>query len=631
MNKLLILLTIPFILLQAQSSAPDDSLLNKLKTVKEDTSKVILLNNITWNYVNSDPARAIQYGKEALEIANSINYLPGKAQSLNNLGVVYSIWSDYVNGLKYFLQSLEIREKIGNKVNIAKTLNNIGIIYKNENNYDLALEYYFKSLKIKEGIGDSAGIANTYNNIGEVYQHENKYDDALKYHLKSLELEKKIGYKQGISTCLSNIAEIYKVCKKYDKALSYHLDALKIEKDIDNINGMIISYISISDIYRMENDYRQAIKNANMALMYSGKEGYEEGIYNSHDILSKIYLAKGDYKNAYFYRNLAFANRDSLFNEQKNQQIIEAQIKYGLKQKEEEISLLKKNSQIKQSKLKKEALINYILIGGIFLILLFAGYYYVSHNEIKRMNKSLVKQRDEISAKNKELEEVYNENKSLVAIVAHDLRSPLATIYNLADLVSQAGDINPEQKEYLEMISQITSSGTNLISDLLDLSNLEGNKHQPVFENIDVHRHILQIIRNYRREAEKKDIKIQYNCSTEGLMFKTDRDYLTRITVNLISNAIKFSPQGKNVYVDVNNDDKNLILIVKDEGPGIREEDRGKLFKKFQKLNTRPTANESSTGLGLAIVKLLTENLGGTVRVESELNKGSSFIVKLPS
>ena len=110
----------------------------------------------------------------------------------------------------------------------------------------------------------------------------------------------------------------------------------------------------------------------------------------------------------------------------------------------------------------------------------------------------------------------------------------------------------------------------------------------------------------------------------------TDHDALVRILDNIISNAIKFSRPGKTVTVAVASEKTCLRFEMKDEGPGIRLEERHKLFRKFQKLSARPTDGESSTGLGLSIVKDLVDLLNGTIEIESEYGKGTNVIVRLP-
>ncbi len=630
MKKVLFTVLIFSSVLCAQNTNETDSLLIALKSAKEDSLKVDLLNTLSWQLNSSDPVKSIRFAKEGIELASRLNYKSGEAQSLNNLGVVYSMQGDYAKALDNFLKSLEIREKLNNKIDIAKALNNLGIVYKNEENYQKSLEYYLKSLKIKEDIGDKLGLAKAYNNIGEVYQLQKKYDESLQYHEKSLKLEKELGYKRGIASSLSNMAEIYKVKKEYKKSLGAQLESLALEKEAGNNIGFAISLNSIASVYAELKNFPLAFKYANESKDIFETLNNHEGMYNVYLLLSRLYSATNNFYSGYKFLGLASIQKDSLYNEEKSQQIIEAQSKYDINQKENEIAILKKDALLNEVDIRRKNLINYSLLAGSFLILLFAVYYYTSNRKIKSANLLLVKQRDEITAHKERLEELNTEKNSLMAIVAHDLKSPLHTVNNLAILIAQDGNLSGEQQEYVDLISKITLEGNTLINNLLDISALEEGRTKPFFEEVNSADFIKKIVDNFRAEASNKNIKLKLSSDIENTKLEIDKSYLSRIVSNLVSNAIKFSPRDKTIFVSLKENTSHIEMTVRDEGPGLSEDDKSKLFKKFQRLSAKPTGDESSTGLGLAIVKLLVDKLNGTISVKSKVNTGCSFIVGLP-
>jgi signal transduction histidine kinase len=139
-----------------------------------------------------------------------------------------------------------------------------------------------------------------------------------------------------------------------------------------------------------------------------------------------------------------------------------------------------------------------------------------------------------------------------------------------------------------------------------------------------------EILRSFQQEASVKNIRVHFqNKSVQGLAV-TDQQYLRRIMDNLMSNAIKFSGQGTNIYVKLADSPDQISLAIRDEGPGITPDDQLRLFKKFQRLTARPTGGESSTGIGLSIVKVLVERLHGEIKVNSVVGKGTEFAVSLP-
>ena len=152
------------------------------------------------------------------------------------------------------------------------------------------------------------------------------------------------------------------------------------------------------------------------------------------------------------------------------------------------------------------------------------------------------------------------------------------------------------------------------------------------FEILEFQPIIDKIAKQFETKARDKHLEIAVSHQEkEPILINVDIHYFTQIIENLISNAIKFSPQGMSIKINSSNDGKYSRICVIDEGPGISFEDQHKLFGKYQRLTARPTAGESSTGLGLSIVKRFTEALNGKVWCESELGQGATFIVELPN
>lgn len=253
------------------------------------------------------------------------------------------------------------------------------------------------------------------------------------------------------------------------------------------------------------------------------------------------------------------------------------------------------------------------------------------NDKIRSQNELLMMQQDEIARKNLRLEELNNEKNSLMDIVAHDLKSPLSKVVNIAQLLPVVGELNEEQRNYVTIIRKSALDGTRFIDDLLDINAIEqGQTIEISHEKMSLAIFLPELLKSFRHQADMKSIRLHFQNKADDAMISTDREYLKRIMENLVSNAVKFSPQGSNIYLKVKEANMQLYISVKDEGPGIGEEDHKRLFKKFQRLAARPTGGESSTGLGLSIVKLLTERLGGRIMVNSVEGKGSEFTVVLP-
>jgi signal transduction histidine kinase len=314
----------------------------------------------------------------------------------------------------------------------------------------------------------------------------------------------------------------------------------------------------------------------------------------------------------------------------------------------EKMSVIREKNE-NEANFRRDILIT-TLIGALFLVFGIGSYLAarrihrqkeeiaLQNNEIKRKNQEITRQNDllqaqqiEISRKNQFLLELNTEKNSLMDIVAHDLKAPLSKMVGVTQLLPVVGDLNDEQRMFVEIIRKSAMEGTRFINDLLDINAIEQGHVQPLnLEDIGLAVFVPEVLRSFQQEASAKNIRIHFQNKSEHGLAVTDQQYFRRIVDNLVSNAIKFSPQDTNIYVKLAETSDQVILSVKDEGPGISPEDQQKLFKKFQRLSARPTGGESSTGIGLSIVKVLVDRLHGEIKASSTLGKGAEFTVSLP-
>jgi len=246
-------------------------------------------------------------------------------------------------------------------------------------------------------------------------------------------------------------------------------------------------------------------------------------------------------------------------------------------------------------------------------------------SELQEKNEELVKV-------NKNLTELNQEKNEFLGIVAHDLKNPLSSIQALANLIRTSVDEFPKDKisEFAQMIEASSQKMFNLIKNLLDVNAIESGKINFSLILVDIRFFLQSLIKNYTQTAKNKNIQLHYTCPEDKFLIWADQMATLQILDNLISNAIKYTQKGKNVYIRLQKNETHVCCEIQDEGPGLSEKDLNKLFGKFARLTPRPTANEHSTGLGLFIVKKLVLAMNGSVRCESELDKGSTFIVEFP-
>lgn len=247
---------------------------------------------------------------------------------------------------------------------------------------------------------------------------------------------------------------------------------------------------------------------------------------------------------------------------------------------------------------------------------------------VSQQNIILSTQREELASQNQELNNLNIEKNNLIGIVAHDLKTPLNQIKGLISLMKETPNLTGDQHaDYIKMINDSAKRLTSMIDKILNVEAIEAKQHNLNLEVINFADLVRSVINRTTIDARLKQIQFKESIPNEVLIY-ADKSYADQIIENLLSNAIKFSPNQKNIYVNMSVANDIAVCEIKDEGPGLHETEKHKLFKKYQRLSATPTGNESSTGLGLSIVKKFVDVMNGKIWCESEIGKGASFFVQ---
>jgi signal transduction histidine kinase/ligand-binding sensor domain-containing protein len=249
---------------------------------------------------------------------------------------------------------------------------------------------------------------------------------------------------------------------------------------------------------------------------------------------------------------------------------------------------------------------------------------------IELSNTQLQTLNQDLEHRNEELASLNAEKNEFLGIVSHDLKNPIGAIQGLSGLI-ESGDLDPEQiQKIATQINRSSERMLDLVKNLLDVNRLESGGMTLHGIAFDVAPLVEATRDQYLEAAAAKNITVHFSNEADNSTLIADEQAMMQVLDNLVSNAIKYSPHGKNVYVRLKASNERVRVEIQDEGPGISEEDMKKLFGKFARLSARPTGGEHSTGLGLSIVKKMVEAMNGRVWCESELGKGATFIVELP-
>jgi two-component system phosphate regulon sensor histidine kinase PhoR len=217
-----------------------------------------------------------------------------------------------------------------------------------------------------------------------------------------------------------------------------------------------------------------------------------------------------------------------------------------------------------------------------------------------------------------------------VANVTHELKTPLTSINGFIETLKSNNEIDIETRNrFLDIIDIESNRLRRLIDDILMLSFIENNKNDK-YEDVNLWETFEEVFDLTFNLAKNKNINYTYNFPSKDIYLKTNKDYIKQIFVNLIDNAIKYTPEEGSVRVLVKEDSKNIKISVKDTGIGIPDEDIPRIFERFYRVDKARSKKIGGTGLGLAILKHIVISLNGKIEVNSELNKGTEFIVIIP-
>ena len=572
--------------------------------------------------------QALKYLSESLEIEKSVNNQGGMAITLNHIGIINGLRGDHSSAMDIYFQALDILEALDDKSGLAYTLQNIGVIYDQQMDYDKALDYYHRSLSLRKEIGERRGIAQIMSNTGNVYHKLNNYDKALEQYGEALRIKQSLGDQRGVADGHLNVGKLYADQGRHEEAIANKLKSLEISTSINSDWGKVKALISLGRSYQDVKRYAEAKEYLLEGIALARESMLIENVREGTRHLSIVERELGHFKEAYEAQILHQQMSDSLLNIETTKRITLLEAEYKFQQEKDSIQFANEREKlILDERIKNQRSVQFamlIVVVVLVVVLVVLLRYYRLKNE---SNRRLSELNDQIHDRNESLRSLNEEKNNLISIVAHDLQNPLSGIIGAVNLMDSS-EMKEDQKKLKGLIELSSTRMSKMISEILDVEAIEKNADEINVQPYNLSTAIHQVCNQFSKQASDKKIEIK-TFVEEDVRALVDERYAVQIIENLLSNAIKFSPKNKEIEVHLSNTKETLILEVKDQGQGLSEVDKKKLFRKFQRLSAKPTANERSTGLGLSIVKKYVERMGGKIWCESELGKGASFFVEL--
>ena len=618
---------------------------------------------------------AVAHFKKGLKIAKQLQHSDKIAKNLFNLGFSKDRRTEYSEAMQYYSELINLNEiEESNQIKV-RALSQVSSIHQALGNYDKAFEFQMKALRLNEINNDKEGIARSYYMLGTIFFYQKQFekaleqyekskvicdelsnqrdiysclaalgsvhaelgnsDETLSYNDQSLKLAQKLNYKMGIAYSLGNIGSSYHTQGNCKKAEEYVKKALKLKSELNDNWGVLGSKMSLVQIYR-------SCKTKEWAILPLMKEVIEMSQQmdakprelEAYKILIDFYDQQNNIADAYFYQNKYLALKDTILNEKTVAEMGKSQRRYEIEKKEHQISMLKKENELLSSNKRIQKLQIYIfaIIGLLFVLL---SIWYFSRLKFQRninkllgeKNNLLNSKNEEIAIKNKQLEYSNKDLQQFAYVASHDLKEPLRMINSYTTLLKRKynDQIDETGKEFMHFIVDAVGRMQTLLDDLLDYSRC-GTQKLPD-KLVDVSDVMILVEANLRHRLESNNCTLV--IKKENLpAIKAHRSQLIQLLQNLVSNGLKFKGESDPiVVVDCQKKENHYIFSVQDNGIGISEANREKVFEMFKRLHTRE--EYEGTGIGLATCKRIVSNIGGDIWAESEEGKGSTFFFSI--
>lgn len=594
-------------------------------------------------YSEKDIHRALVHANASLRAFNEIDSARHMASAYTLLGTIYYYGGDYTRSFENYLQSLRINERNNYQHDLPVDYNNLAIIYLAQKDRARALDYFFKSLELNRKYNYWRAYCLNLMNISCTYSEIDSIELALKYGLMALEIAQDIRATSNIAEIFLNLGDIYIKRGEYAKAETCFTTAEEFFNQAGSKYYLNYLNFSRANLYRAQGLPNKAINQYKIALNDAQRNRLRQLVQQVSFELSRIHKELGNYDESLKYFELYHAVSDSISNIEKTKRITELELQYNF-DKQLEIQRIEDNARERLIALQRRVLV--IAIGALVLIAVMGALLVIHYRRsrssnrmltvqnkyIKQQNEELLAKSNELRGKNEQLRLLNATKDKLYSVIAHDLRNPFNVILGFTTLlIDRWKDIDDERKMlYVKKLNESASNAYDLLQNLLEWARSQSGRLVAKPECVELRKSIDESLLFVRGQAKAKGIAIQ-NLVEPSVQVRTDMNMMGTVLRNLLSNAIKFTNDNGwiRVWSEYNGNGK-VAIIVQDNGVGIPEEGLSSLFKIDTHYSTTGTNKEKGTGLGLLLCKEFIERNGGSIRVESQVDVGSKFIISLP-
>jgi two-component system, OmpR family, sensor histidine kinase VicK len=557
-------------------------------------------------------------------------------------GDVFYLQKNYSESYAYYYKARQLGIKYVNYCTRKEYNHRIAVILYNQFKFEEAKNFFieaFNNATICE-LNDFQSYVRQQgllNNIGLSYLKLNKLDSAEFYFNKAIQFvnnhqnsytERKNFHEIALGVIYGNLGDVYKLTNRAAEAKNLYKKSVSINlKKGHEINDAHLSFLKLSNLYFEELKLDSMLFTLQKIRKSLDTVNFARADVEWHKQMWQYYNAKQNIAKAYEYLNLYIQKKEDYTKEHKSINEIDINKQFDALNKQSELEKLERNNHVNELYLIVVSII-------VFTVILIAILLWYNWNKSKQNVQQLKILNSTIHAQNIQLEEALNkleinsrEKDKIVKLVAHDLRTPVASISSLAELIID--DKNEESR--LEMLHVIKAACNNSLSLISEIFATAGIKSKTSYKaKYSVNSFINNCVSLLQVSVQEKGLQFNVKTLSNDVLLLMDIEKMNRVIYNLVNNAVKFSHSGGTIFLEIVQHENQITFIVKDEGIGIPKNMQYQLFNTDTDNKRAGTSGEESFGLGLSICKQIVEAHEGNIRFESEENKGTTFYVALP-
>ncbi|WP_340113178.1 hybrid sensor histidine kinase/response regulator transcription factor [Maribellus mangrovi] len=591
---------------------PLDSMIAVFKSLKTDSLREDILKDVTGILEQSSDTLALAFWHDLLEYCDQREFYGSAGFCAYRMARLHRTAGNYFQSHQYFGYSADYYEIAKDIKGLARTYNGFGGLYKDLGLYQLSSDNYTKSAELYEQSNDTIWLTYVYLNIGGMFEEQNKLGLAEEFLLKAIKILSEQKDIDGLVNSYFNLGIVYSKEEKSDSALLYFSEGEKLSESLDNMSTRFLGNYFLGKFLFEQNNLEEADSHLNAALKIFENPEYSNVISLKYKAeftatLSRYFAASHDYANAYVY--LQRFNKYEADNK-----LIESQLELDRMQYQMDLNIAQLDAERKQ---KSRETIIAVAAAIIFLTLIVLFSVYRSYKHKQKANR-LLTEMDELKTR-------------LFSNISHELRTPLTLIIApLEQMLSKEAEKKPSRKQ-IKLMRKNANAILNLVNQILDLSKIDAKSMKLELVESDIVSFIRAHFAAFASMARQKNISFNSYTPPDKKLRFFDASKLEKIINNLVSNALKFTPENGQVFCFANFPKPDLLeLVIQDTGKGIQPEELTRVFDRFHQSSGSNDGNAIGTGIGLSLTKELVELMYGQISVASIVGEGTKFKVSLP-